>query len=389
VKYNFAQNFSKRELLTLSIPVCTLVGFFVNSFEFHSEIPDYFYDADSPRTLNYVVDPRSAISSIRPALFLVSLLAHFLNFFVTPYFAWSIINLFAAVSLGIFLGSRFRERQGFLPIFFLLATNFSLIVWVLVPDTFLIAMAFFMVGIVIYQDGTNRRRVILGGIVAVSMNLFLLLPWTLSQLFLGKQKFRQNIGNLAIVIGTISSLSIVTQYCQKFKTQFTISPSAYVRSLEEVRSYLPFYHQPGVLSKFDVFGWIHVPWIGFVDNSISFFAAPWTPTYKYVSGNWAIDSIYFPKYFLFTSICLTFFSYAGINRLRLQNRSLYNYLISLEFSCYFLFITYGTHPFLFSPLLFLSRLYGILNLINQRRLYLYIYLAISITFTFFILDLLK
>ena len=261
--------------------------------------------------------------------------------------------------------------------------------WVLVPDTFLIAMAFFVVGIVIYQDGTNRGRVILGGVIAVSMNLFLLLPWTLSQLFIGKQKFRQKLGNLTILIGAITSLSIVIQYCQKFKTQLAIISSANVRSLEEVRNYLLFYNQPGVLSKGDVFGWIHIPWIGFVDNTISFFAAPWTPTYKYVSGIWAIDSIYFPRYFLFTSICLTFFSYAGIAKLRLQDQRLYIFLVSLEFSCYLLFLTYGTHPFLFSPLLIGSRLFGILYLVHERKLYLYLYLAISVLLTSLSLNLLN
>ena len=103
MKQKISENFSRKEILALSITVCTLIGLFASSFEVHAEIPDYFYDADSPRTLNYVIDPRSAISTIRPALFLVSLLAHFLHFFVTPYVAWSIINVIAAITLGIFL----------------------------------------------------------------------------------------------------------------------------------------------------------------------------------------------------------------------------------------------------------------------------------------------
>ena len=54
-----------------SLTVAFTVLYFFSVFDLVIDVPDFFYDADTPRTLQYLNEPNSAISSIRPFLFLI------------------------------------------------------------------------------------------------------------------------------------------------------------------------------------------------------------------------------------------------------------------------------------------------------------------------------
>jgi hypothetical protein len=365
------------ESISFLVALLLLIYFF-SRFQVFTDVPDFFYDADTPRTLAYLQDPRLAISSIRPGLFIIAIVANILVTYFPPFFIWKAINFLAIIVIGYAIAKFGGGTTSLSKIYLYLAVNFSILVWFNVPDTFLLGTAFFSAAILIYQDGKSYFRVILSGLVASSLNLFFLLPWILGHILIGRKKMRLCFTQSFLLFALVGTISVLTQFFQRFRPTLELSSQVVGQDKVRIQSYLPFYKSDGFTSKVEVLGWIHVPWMGAVENFICFISAPWMPSYKYQSGIWAINSSFFHFSYLLFSITLTFFAYLGFWRYRglHQNSSLF--ILGLEISTFLLFFTYSTHPFLFSPFLVLTRVIGVALFAADRKNRHYLIVAFSV-----------
>ena len=335
------------------------VIYFLWAFKIDVTVPDFFYDADTPRTLLYLTEPSTAISSIRPFLFFISWILSGFTQILPPYFAWSILNLFCILILVLAFRNIFHKTDISPRYTAFLFTNLSVLCWTVVPDTFILGITFFLLGVVLYGDGSKSHRVILSGVVASSLNVFFLFPWLAAHSLLGRKTLVKSAGRAFSVIMAVGSMMFFAQYLSRFKP-----PERRVElpsSMEKIEPFqdLPFYDASGVFSTVDFMRWFHSPFVGAGENLLTFFTSPWTQGYRYVSGTWAIDSVYLPFAFLFLAVLLTAVSYFGIFLMHVEHRTFMLFLFCLEISTCLLFLTYSTHPFLFAPFLLASRVSGL------------------------------
>jgi hypothetical protein len=346
-------------LVALVVSATTLAYFFWH-FKIEITVTDFFYDADTPRTLLYVTDPSNAISSIRPFLFLVSWIPYVFNTILQPYLAWCLFNVCCILISTFAIRRIFWETNIPLRNLGFLLTNLSLLCWTVVPDTFIVGITFFVLGVLVYGDGSKSYRVILSGIVATSLNVFFLVPWLTAHIFLGRKTLVQSVGRAFASITIVAFMLLSSQYLQRFKPLVQIVDGRTSMDVTKPFRELPFDDELGILSSIDSIRWFHSPFIGLGENLLSFFTAPWTQGYRYVSGTWAVDSDFLPFAVLFLAVLLTVASYFGIYFMRKENRVFVSFVFCLEIATCILFLTYSTHPFLFAPFVLASRIFGLI-----------------------------
>jgi hypothetical protein len=352
-----------KDSAAMLISVITLV-YFSRVFEIDSAVTDFFYDADTPRTLGYVTEPQGAISSIRPFLFLVSWIPNSLIEILQPYLAWCLLNICCILILTLATQRIFREMNIPLRNIGFLITNLSLLCWTAVPETFLLGITFFMLGVLLYGDGSRIHRVTLSGIFASSLNVFLLAPWLTAHILLGRKTLVKSVGRAFPSITIVTFILFSTQYLQRFKPP---SESAGSISTEMFKSFRDssYYDPSGIFSSVGSMGWFHSPFIGMRENLIYFFTAPWTQGYSYIAGIWAIDSVFLPFAVLLAAVLLTIVSYFGIFFMHRKYRVIASFALGLEIWTCILFLTYSSHPFLFAPFLLISRVSGLIHFVYK------------------------
>jgi hypothetical protein len=120
----------------------------------------------------------------------------------------------------------------------------------------------------------------------------------------------------------------------------------------------------GFFSKFSFLAWLHMPVPGVTKNIVTFFTSPWMPSYRYQNGVIATDSTQYSTIMLGTAIMISILSFIGIWKRYNRFPIICNFCIALEISICGLFLTYGYHPYLFSPLLLVSRVIGLVFFID-------------------------
>lgn len=364
-----------------SLTVVFTVLYFFSVFDLEIDVPDFFYDADTPRTLYYLNEPNSSISSIRPFLFPVAWILKLSLGTLQPYLVWTTLNIICALIQIICIKQIFREMNFSLMYTSFILTNFSALCWIVVPDTFMLGVTFFLLSIVLYGDGSSKLRIFFSGILATGMNLFLLLPWLLSHILLGRKFIINSFIRAMPVIIIVTAMTFATQYLQRFKSTF--QNEDYEFSIQAIEPSLisNLSGQSGVLASMETLVWIHSPFTGILKNLLSYFTAPWTQGYSYISGTYAIDSIFHPFWVLFLAITMTFFSFVGIYFLRNEFGVFASFLFSLEISTCFLFLTYSYHPYLFAPFLLVSRISGLIFFVRRFDLAIAPFLLITVSLT--------
>ena len=121
-----------------------------------------------------------------------------------------------------------------------------------------------------------------------------------------------------------------------------------------------------LVSKFPALDWFHLPMPGLTKNIISFFTSPWMPNYMYQGGIKATDSTQYSNILVGIAIIISILSFIGIWKRYHHFPVICNFCIALEISICLLFLTYGYHPYLFSTLLLVSRLIGLVLFIDYR-----------------------
>jgi hypothetical protein len=353
----------------LNDSVATLISaitlaYFSWVFEIDSAVPDFFYDADAPRTLGYVTEPNSAISFIRPFLFLVSWIPNSLNEILQSYRAWSLLSFCCILIAALVFLRIFREINIPLRNVGFLITNLSLLCWTVVPDTFILGITFFMLGVLLYGDGSRIHRVTLSGIFASSLNIFLLAPWLTAHILLGRKTLVKSVGRAVPSITIVAFILLSIQYLQRFKPPSESAGSISSEMIKSLRD-SSYYEPSGILSSVDAMGWFHSPFIGMRENFVYFFTAPWTQGYSYITGTWAIDSVFLPFAVLFTAVLVTLVSYFGIFFMHRKYRVFVSFAFGLEIWTCILFLTYSSHPFLFAPFLLISRVSGLIYFVYK------------------------
>jgi hypothetical protein len=341
------------------------VAYFFSVFKVNTSIPDFFYDADSPRTLLYISDPSNAISSIRPLLYLVSWLPHLFIGVLQPQFLWSGLNFICVILIMICIRRIFHATHLSFRNSNLVLTNLSVLCWVTVPDTFILGITFFTIGILLYGDGSKMLNVTLSGIVASSLNVFLFLPWLIAHMLLGRKMLVKSLCRISPATIVVTTIVLFTQYLQKFKPPVMNEDLRASIGGIEAYSNLPLSDRSGALSSVDSLRWFHSPSLGTSRNLLSFFTAPWTQGYSYEQETWAIESELFPFVILLLAILLSFFSFLGIYFIKNENRVFVSFILSSEIATCLLFLTYSTHPYLFAPFLFVSRISGLIFFVRK------------------------
>jgi len=368
--------------LVIALIALTTVLYFISVFNLDIDVPDFFYDADTPRTLLYVSDPNSAISSIRPFLFLISWILKISLGLLDPYVAWCILNLVCILIQILCIKSILRQMNISLRNISLILTNLSVLCWFFVPDTFILGITFFVLGIVIYDQGSKNYRIILSGIISTSLNLFFLLPWTIAHIVLGRKNLVKSFSTAISVFMSLASLVLVSQYLQRFRPFLpdqNLQPS--INSVEPFLN-VTLADKLGFFSTIDSLHWFHSPLLGIENNVLCFFTAPWTQGYSYVPGTWAIDSNFLPFWILFFATTLTLIAFLGIYFMKSEYKVFVSFIFGLELATCLLFLTYSTHPFLFAPFLLVSRISGLILFVQRYTWALIPLVSISATLTF-------
>jgi hypothetical protein len=383
------KNIFKNETFVCTLIAVAMLVYFLSNFTIATSVSDFFYDADTPRTLNYLNNPTFAFSSLRPFLVVVTSIGFLFNIFVTTYLAWCLLNFLGLAALGWSLRKLTNQTISKGQILLMLTANFSALCWFAMPDTFLLAITFFSIAIVIYAEGSQKFRIVLSGIIASSLNLFLLFAWLAAHFWLGRKSPFKTLSTASLVILITGLASASGQILNRETGQSSLPPTLAVQSTDPVTSVFPFYEGDGLLEKFSVLKWIHPPWIGIQENLLSFLSAPWMPSYKYDIANLPSNSERFPVLALILAISLSLLSFYGLFKSRRKFRNCVIFCFSLEITVFILFITYSTHPFLFSPFLLLPRLFGLLVLANGQKAKLYLPLSASFVATILSLYLLN
>jgi len=354
-------------LLFLSINVL----FYLLNFRVDVNVDNAFYDSDSARTLSYVYEPRNAISSVRPMLYLFSWIPHLLSKVVSPYIAWTSVTLFLLSFIIHSVFKIFGNRSfDFYPALLVFVNN-AVLSWIFVPDTFVLGSAAYIFAIRLYTGGSKYWRVISSGILASCFNLFLIIPWMVAHIYLGRDELKKTLSR-AIQVALLTILMAATsQFFAKFKP-VDISPIA--SSLLPSRitgKALPLIANNGFLSSIQSLGWIHSPVPGAIKNSITYLVSPWTFGYHYSSEFGAIQSPLFPPLILILGVGVSMLSFFGIVIMRVEYPRFTVFAGSLEAATCMLYLFYSTHPVLFAPFLFVTRIPGLIYFIRKKLSLLY------------------
>lgn len=359
--------FSHRKLIWQSSVITSLtLFFFLWNFNVDTTADNLFYDADSLRTIMYGSDPRYAISSVRPFLAVISLLPFGLSQLFSNYISWTILNILC-VFIMVFVSSKLLRNLGHSNIFYiLLLTNFSILAWIFVPDTFLLGMTVFLVSIHIYGEGTNFIRVVLSLILASTLNVFLFLPWFLAHVVIQRKRKVFGLKTSCVGLGILTLLILPGQVLDKFKPSVNPTPPISYALHQRMIHFLPLYDSTGPLGHMGSVAWFHSPFVGLNRNFLTFVSAPWIVDYRYQIETIAIDSKIFPYALIIPAALLTLISYFGLGQLHKKSPVIFLFCIGLEIGTAILFFTYSIHPFLFSPFLLFSRVLGLTEVSRNR-----------------------
>ena len=356
----------RKSILQVSVITSLTLVFFLRNFNFDSAADNSFYDADSIRTMMYGSDPRNAISSVRPFLVVISLLPFGLSHLFSNYISWTILNVFC-IFIMVFVSSKLLRNLYHDNIFYiLLLANFSTVVWIFVPDTFLLAMTVFLVAIYIYGEGINFIRVVLSLILASTLNVFLFLPWFLAHVIIQRKRIVFGLKTSCVGLGILTLLILPGQVLEKFKPTINPIPPISYELQQRMIHFLPLYDSTGPLGHIGSVAWFHSPFVGFNRNFLTFVCAPWIVDYRYQIERIAIDSKNFPYALIIPAALLTLLSFLGLGRLYKKSPVISLFCIGLEIGTAILFFTYSIHPFLFSPFLLFSRVLGLTEVSRNR-----------------------
>jgi hypothetical protein len=324
------------------------------------------------RTLDYLNDFSLSLSFIRPTLILVSIVGFPLSHLLSPYLVWMLLTI---LCLALLVHSILRLNSIHKVIVskkLLLAAsaNFSAIAFLFVPDTFILSSALFFFGLVLLAKKRNVFWVGSSFLVSCGTNLFFAIPWTAYYFLVVRPS--QPIKLFAL--GAMLPLMFL-QGLQWLARKLTPSVASISNSSDsappdssETNPLPSGTWFDSFLSSSDALKWLHSPLDNLQINLLSFLTAPWTVNYSYELGLSPDQSQVLPIWIIFCGMSLTFLSYFGLWQYRRRNRSMFLLLCIVEFSCLILFLTYGPHPYLFSPFLIATRALGVAMLGTTRRL---------------------
>ena len=360
-------------LLATALLVLTLVTMYMNFRASVSELgDDSFYDADSMRTLSYLSDFSLSLSFIRPTLIFVSIIGFPVSLLLSPYMAWMILTILSYSLLfhSLVRLSAVHEILSSQKLFLAASASFSAVAFLFVPDTFVLSTALFFYGIVIL---TRRETVFWVGVsflVSSGTNLFFAIPWTIYYFVVRRLDRSIKLFALGAILPLLflQGLQWLARKILPSETLTgTLDDSPSLGNSGE--SPLPSgFWAESFLSSSDALKWLHSPLDNLQVNLLSFVTAPWTVNYRYEMGLFPDQSQVLPIWIILGGISITFLSYVGIWQYREKNRRLFLLLCITELSCLVLFLTYGPHPYLFSPFLIATRALGVSMLATGQRL---------------------
>lgn len=360
-------------LLAAALLVVTLVTMYINLRTSVSELgDDSFYDADSMRTLNYLSDFSLSLSYIRPTLIFVSIIGFPIALLLSPYVAWTILTIlsYSLLIYSVIRLSAVHEILGRQKLFLAASASFSAVAFLFVPDTFVLSIALFFFGIVILTRKETVSWVGVSFLISSGTNLFFAIPWTIYYFVVRRLDRSMKLFALGAILPLlflqgIQLLARKTLPSETLTSALSDSPSLG----NSGGSLLPSGSwTESFLSSSDALKWLHSPLDNLQVNLLSFFTAPWTVNYRYEMGLFPDQSQVLPIWIILCGISITFLSYVGIWQYRVKNKRLFLLLCITEISCLVLFITYGPHPYLFSPFLIATRALGISMLATEQRL---------------------
>jgi hypothetical protein len=331
---------------------------------------DVFYDADSIRTLNYLQDVWSALSYIRPTLVFVALLGSPLAILLSPYIAWMIITLLSFLLLMYSL-TKLIEVHKFLDNRFLLiaiVSNFAAVAFLFVPDTFIMSSAFFFFGIVVLEKRQTLPFIAASLLISCGTNLFFAIPWATYYFF---RRFNdRRIMNFAI--GGVIPLAalLAAQWVARKIAQISTLSTEIDSSANDSSTMNQNLSESGIQSFYsnsDALKWLHNPLDNLWMNILSYLSAPWTVNYHYEKGLIPQAESALPLAIILCGMALTLISFQALWRNRLQHKALVVLMFVTEASCVVLFLTYGPHPYLFSPFLIATRVVGLLFYVGGKK----------------------
>jgi len=344
---------------------------FLYYFPFGITENNFFYDADSQRTIFITEDLRYAISTIRPLLPVFSIAPFLMAKIISGYSAWTCLNLVAMFSIVIIGSKLFSSR--FMKIYFtiLLVINFTSLVWVFVPDTFLLGICFFLLAMFVYGDGNRRNRVFFSGLLSSVLSIYLFVPWAIAHLLNRRKRFGSFVRDVIPVLTILTISTSISLFLGRFKMEDasllgTSNNSRVMTNLSTEIAPSDEIVFSDLVSKFDALAWLHLPVPGLTKNIITFFTSPWMPNYRYQIGVNATDSTQYSNIMVGTAIIISVLSFIGIWKRHHNFPVICNFSIALEIYICLLFLTYGYHPYLFSTLLLVSRIIGLVLFIDYR-----------------------
>lgn len=313
-----------------------------------------FYDADSPAMATYIMEPFQSVALRHPLR----------DFYLYPFHLFSrwvpmeILLIFATtISLVVFILVLGKSTQIMRDIFLesklylmipLLST--CTLTWIFIPESFLISGALIFVAIVIAAHTQHLGWLFLSGFLASGMNILGFIPWII--VILGKRNLRfiNRIGILTLV--GISELAWIFfgKILLNANTNRSVDfPSNIHGNLDAnlaPSSTVAFLHSPLDYWQHAIVNYLTVPWISAFGNSN--------------------PRILLPLVYILFSLGLSFLSFYGLligtrtdeTKLRMISKS----LLIFDFSLFPVFLSFGfIHDgFLFAPLIFPGRIFGLL-----------------------------
>ena len=313
---------------------------------------DQFYDADSNYWMDTMEGPFGHFSLLHPYrnlfLFPLGLVSRFFSSDLVVFFI-SIggLVLFQTLTIRVFpiFRNLFRESKF---LFFVPFFSCSAVIWIFVPESFLIAGTLIYAGVILTSTALNERKVVFYGLLSISLNILGFLPWLFSLIKNHSLTTSKKVlcSSLVVAISALWIFGGKRFYGDaEYLRDSPIKYSAIVPKILESNDKIQFLHSPTLYFWHAVSGYLTGPWtVAFENSNTSEFASPWL---------------------LAVAISLNILSLIGlIKGIRDKSQSLSRAsqsLLAFDVFMLLVFFSFGKihDPILFMPLIMPGRLFGL------------------------------
>lgn len=319
-----------------------------------------FYDADSPATSSYILEPFQSVAFRHPLR----------DFYLYPFHLLSrwvpveiLLILASAISLIILIFALGKSTQLIQNLFFesklyliipLLST--CTLTWLFVPESFLISGAMIFAAIVLAAHTKNRGWLLFSGFLASGMNILGFIPWMIVILL------KRNLGLIHRMI--VSTIVIASESVWIIFGKFFLDNDSY--GSVSVPSIGQEYMEPN-LAPSSTLAFLHSPVDYWQQALTNYLTVPWISAF----GN-SNPRVLLPLLFIILSVALSILSFYGLiigigseTKLRLIAASLI--IFDLCLLPVFLCFGFAHDGFLFAPLILPGRILGLLLSLTEFR----------------------